>query len=37
MKVVKGFGFLFTLNELDLGKITTLKHTIKLADYTPFK
>ena len=36
-KLIKDFGFLFALNDLDLGKTTTVKHTIKLTDYTPFK
>ena len=36
-KLIKDFGFLFTLNDLDLGKTTTVKHTIKLTAYTPFK
>ena len=36
-KLVKEFGFLFTLNELDLGKTSIVKHTIKLMDYTPFQ
>ena len=31
------FGFLFALNDLDLGKTNIVKHTIKLTDYTPFK
>ena len=36
-KLIKDFGFLFTLNDLELGKTSTVKHTIKLIDYTPFK
>ena len=36
-KLIKDFGFLFTLNDLGLGKTTTVKHTIKLMDYTHFK
>ena len=36
-KLIEDFGFLFTLNDLDLGNPTTMKHTIKLMDYTPFK
>ena len=36
-KLIKDFGFLFSLNDLDLGKTSTVKHTIKLTDYTPFK
>ena len=36
-KLIKDFGFLFALNDLDLGKISIVKHTIKLTDYTPFK
>ena len=35
-KLIKDFGFLFTLNDLDLGKTYFVKHTIKLKDYTPF-
>ena len=31
------FGFLFALNDLDLGKTSIMKHTIKLTDYTPLK
>ena len=36
-KLIKGFGFLFTLNDLDIDKNSTMKHTIKLTDYTHFK
>ena len=36
-KLINDFGFLFTINDLDLGKTNTVKHTIKLTDYTPFK
>ena len=36
-KLIKDFGFLFALNDLDLGKTSTVKHIIKLTDYTPFK
>ena len=36
-RLIKDFGFLFTLNDLDLGKTSTLKHIIKPTDYTPFK
>ena len=36
-KLMKDFGFLFTLNDLDFGKTSIVKHTIKHADYTPFK
>ena len=32
-KLIKDFGFLFTLNDLDLGKTSIVKHTIKLTDY----
>ena len=35
--MIKDFGFLFTLNDLDLGKTSIVKHTIKLTDYTTFK
>ena len=31
------YGFLFALNNLDLGKTSIVKHEIKLPDYTPFK
>ena len=37
LKLIKDFGFLFTLNDLDLGKTSIVKHTIKPTDYTPFK
>ena len=36
-KLIKDFGFLFALNDLDLGKTSTVKHTIKLTDYAHFK
>ena len=36
-KLIKDFGSLFTLNALDLGKTSIVKHTIKLTDYSPFK
>ena len=36
-KIINDFSFLFTLNDLDSGKTNTVKHTIKLTDYTPFK
>ena len=36
-KLIKEFGFLFALNDLDLGKTSIVKHIIKLMDYTPFK
>ena len=36
-KLIKDFGFLFALNDLDLGKTSTVKHAIKHTDYTPFK
>ena len=35
--MINDFSFLFTLNDLDFGKTNTVKHTIKLTDYTPFK
>ena len=31
------YGFMFALNDLDLGKTSIVKHEIKLSDYTPFK
>ena len=37
MKLVKELGYLFALNNLDLGRTNMIKHTIKLTDYTPFK
>ena len=36
-KWIKDFGFLFALNDLDLGKTSIVKHTIKCTDHTPFK
>ena len=36
-KLIKDFGFLFAVSDLELGKTSTVKHTIKLTDYTPFK
>ena len=36
-KPIKDFGFLFALNDLDLGKTSIVKHTIKFTEYTPFK
>ena len=36
-KLIKDFGFLFALNNVDLDKTSIVKHTIKLTDYTPFK
>ena len=36
-KLIRDFGFLFALSNLDLGKTATVKHTVKLTDYTPFK
>ena len=36
-KLIKEFGFLFAQNDLDLGKTSIVKHTIKRLDYTPFK
>ena len=35
--LIKDSGFLFNLNDPDLGKTATVKHTIKLMYYTPFK
>ena len=36
-KLITEFGFLFAVDDLELGKTTTVKHTIKLTDYTLFK
>ena len=36
-RLIKDFGFLFALNDLHLGKTPTVKHTIRLKDYTPFQ
>ena len=36
-KLIKEFGSLFVLNNLDLGRTYIIKHTIKLTDYNPFK
>ena len=36
-KLIKDCGFLFALNDLELGKTSIVEHTIKLTDYTPFK
>ena len=36
-KLIKDFGFLFVLNDLDWGKTSIVKCTIKHTDYTPFK
>ena len=36
-KLIKDFGFLFSLNDLDLDKTSIVKHTIKCTDYRPFK
>ena len=36
-KLIKDFGFLFALNDLDFGKTSIVKHTINLTDYTPSK
>ena len=33
-KLIKDFGFLFALSDLDLGKTSIVKHTIKLTLYT---
>ena len=35
-RLIKEFGFLFALNDLDLGKPSSVKYTIKFIDYTPF-
>ena len=31
------YGFLFVLNDMDTGKTSMVKHTIKLTDPVPFK
>ena len=36
-KLINEFSFLSALNDLDLGKTNTVKHTIKHTDYIPFK
>ena len=36
-KLIKEVSFLFALDDLDLGKMSIVKHTIKLMDNTPFK
>ena len=35
--LITEFGFLFALDDIDLGKTSVVKHTIKLTDPTPFK
>ena len=35
--LIKDFVFLFALNDLDSGKTSIVKPTIKLTDYAPFK
>ena len=35
--VITEFGFLFPLDNMDLGKASVVKHSIKLTGYTPFK
>ena len=35
--LIKEFGSLFTLDNLDLGKTSIVKHNIKLTDMVPFK
>ena len=35
--LITEYGFLFALDDLDLGKTSLVKHTIKLRNYTPFK
>ena len=35
--LIKEFGSLFTLDDLDLGKTVIIKHSIKLTDSVPFK
>ena len=36
-KLLREYGKLFTLDDLDLGHTSVVKHEIKLNDYTPFK
>ena len=36
-KLIKDFGFLFSPNDLDLGKTFNVRNTIKLIGYSPFK
>ena len=36
-KLISDFSFLFILNDPDLGKTNTVKHAIKLTDYTSLK
>ena len=36
-ELFKEYGKLFTLDDLDLGHTSVVKHEIKLNDYTPFK
>ena len=35
--LIKEFGSIFTLDDLDPGKISIMKHSIKLMDKMPFK
>ena len=37
LDLITEYGFLFTLDNLDLGMTSIVKHTIKLTDSTPFK
>ena len=37
MYLIEEFGFLFALDDPDLGKTSIVKHTIKLTDPTPFR
>ena len=36
-ELFREYGKLFTLDDLDLGHTSVVKHEIKLNDYTPFK
>ena len=36
-QLFREYGKLFTLDDLDLGHTSVVKHEIKLNDYTPFK
>ena len=36
-QVIKDYAFLFALEDLDLGKTSVVKHSIKITDPTPFK
>ena len=36
-QVIKDYAFLFAMDDLELGKTSVVKHTIKVTDPTPFK